>query len=299
MMKISFFKTGGMRLCPLFFLTATLLFAPSRSKAFDIDSGSLSFEECIDSADYYTSAKHWKDAERMTVNALRLKPANKTNWLLWANLGEIRENLGDLTGALTAYDIGLSLQPSSVKMLSGRASIHIAEKNIDKALEDLNMILNLDPSLEWPRMIRGFLLLDKGDLINAEKDFSILKSDYPDNPKSYIGLASIKQRDGNTAEAIKMYEKSLELSADEDVYFNLIKLKADCGQLPQAAESLREALKKFPRNGNLFLLRAYLHKLNFQNEEAEIALKLAKEYNADTHLIEAIFPKNNNTKRSK
>lgn len=298
MYKNSFIITGGKIICPLLFLAITSLSFGSY-KAADNNISDLTFEKCIDSAEYYSSIKRWNDAERMTVNALRLKPANKTNWLLWSNLAEIRQQLNDPTGALTAYNIGLSLQPSSIKMLSGRASILIEEKKLDEAFEDLNSILLIDSILEWPRMMRGLIALEKGDYYRATQDFETLKRRYPDNPQSYNGLAAISAKEGRTEEAIDLYKKSLSIMPDENVYFYLVALQADNDKLPDAAESLREAMKKFPRNGNLFLLRAYLHKLNFQNQEAEIALKLAREYGADSHLIENIFPKNSSSKRLK
>ena len=291
--------TGGKHMCPLLFLVlfATLLMFNNNAEA--SRSNELNFETCIDSADYYSSVKRWADAERFTVNALRLKPANKTNWLLWANLAEIRRNLNDADGALTAYDIGLSLQPLSERMLSGRASLLIEEKRMDEAITDLNTLLKNDSTLEWPRMIRAMLLLEMGQRSKAEDDYNILKQQYPTNVQAYNGLAAIHAMDGDTDKAIDLYTQSLNIQPDVDAYFYKIMLQADHGQLQQASETLRQAMKEYPRNGNLFLLRAYLHKLNFQNEAAEIALKLAVEYGADPHLIEKIFPKNRSNKGKK
>lgn len=292
------FPTGGKNFCPLLFFTALFLFPALKSEA-SHNPEEISFETFVDSAEYYSRHKRWDDAERMTVNALRLKPANKTNWLLWSNLAEIRRNLNDNDGALTAYDIGLSLQPESEEMLSGRASLLIEEKRFTEALDDLDLLLRNDSTLEWPRMIRGMLLTDLGNREKAEKDFDILKNLYPDNPQAYNGLASIRAMEGDLDEAIKLYSHSLCIRPDEDIYFYKVLLQVDSGHLPDASETLREAMKKYPRNGNLFILRAYIHRKNFQNEEADIALKLAKEYGADTHLIENIFPKNTESKGKK
>ena len=107
----------------------------------------------------------------------------------------------------------------------------------------------------------------------------------------------IQARRGNVKEALDMFSKSIDLNPDETTYIYKITLQADNGMLPEAAETLRSAMKQFPRNGNLFLLRAYLHKLNFQQEETEIALKLAKEYGADNHLIESLFPGKTSTRK--
>ncbi len=51
--------------------------------------------EYADSADRYIRNENWVDAERMIVNALRLEPANKSNYLLWSNLGIVRDRIGN------------------------------------------------------------------------------------------------------------------------------------------------------------------------------------------------------------
>ncbi|MDE5791862.1 MAG: tetratricopeptide repeat protein [Muribaculaceae bacterium] len=285
------FPTGGKQVCSLLFFAITSISFSSGAMAIEPSDG-LSFETMLDSAEYYSSHKQWDDAERMTVMALRLKPANKTNWFLWSNLAEIRRNLNDKEGALTAYDIGLSLQPTSAEMLSGRANLLIEERRLEDALEDLNLLLKNDSTAEWPRMIRGMVLLDMGDHQRAEDDFITLKNHYPNNRQAYNGLASIRATEGKLEEAIKLYSQSLSIEPDKEIFFYKVLLQAENGHLTEAAETLRDAMKIYPRNGNLFIMRAYLHKLNFQNDEAEIALKLAKEYGADSHLIENIFPKN-------
>lgn len=300
MINSSLFHIKGSKSLRSLFLLLNIisLFPALPAKAID-NLSELCFETYIDSADYYSSHSRWEDAERMTVKALQMRPANKQNWLLWSNLGEIRLQLNNLVGAVDAFDIGLTIQPNSIKLLLGKASVLLAQKRLEESLSDLNNILQLDSTLEWPRMMRAFILLDKNDYTNAEKDFIYLKDHFPDNYRAYIGLATIRSREKKYEDAINFYRQSIAISPEEDSYFYMILLQAESEKLPEAAESLREALKKFPRSGNLFILQAYLHKLNFQNLEAEVALKLAREYGADSQFIENFFPGNNQSKRKK
>lgn len=284
------FITGSKLICSLSIIFSFLILPYSAALEIKAQT-SVTFEELVDSAELYSSLKKWNKAEEMTIKALQLKPANKMNWLLWSNLAEIREKLDDIDGALTAYNIGLSLQPSSPKMRMGRAAVLMEVGRSEEAIADLSELIALDSIAEWPRMIRGMAHLGLGELNKAEEDFMVLKGINPENPQSYNGLAKIRAKQGKIKEAITLFSESLRINKDVDIYFYKISLQADNGMLPEASETLREAMKNFPRNGNLFLLRAYLHKLNFQQEEAEIALKLAKEYGADPQLIEVIFPK--------
>ena len=164
---------GGKRICsPLLILSLFLLLLPQSGYSETVSvERVMTYEEYIDSADYYSGRKNWEKAEAMTVNALRLKPAHRSNWLLWSNLGEIREKLGDIDGALTAYNIGLSLQPQSKKMLSNRAALLIEDGKQEAALSDLATLIEADSVAEWPRMIRGMIFLESGEVEIAETDF--------------------------------------------------------------------------------------------------------------------------------
>ncbi|MDE6718189.1 MAG: hypothetical protein K2J70_08365, partial [Muribaculaceae bacterium] len=94
--------TRGKSLCPLFLF---LTFAFSWVNA-DAEESLLSIEEkyeaLIDSAECYASNHRWEEAEKTTVAALQLRPANKANWLLWSNLAEIRLKRNNPAGALEA-----------------------------------------------------------------------------------------------------------------------------------------------------------------------------------------------------
>ena len=99
----------------------------------------LSYEALIDSAEYYSQRSDWERAEKLTVEALRRKPASASNWILWSNLAEIRSRMGDVDGALDAYDIGLSQRPESLTLHKGRAALYISEGGIRKLLKILKL----------------------------------------------------------------------------------------------------------------------------------------------------------------
>ena len=75
----------------------------------------------VDSADNYIKRENWEAAERMTIAALRLKPANKLNYLLWSNLGDIRTRQQNYEGALEAFEIALASAPRKELILNNRA----------------------------------------------------------------------------------------------------------------------------------------------------------------------------------
>lgn len=245
----------------------------------------------VDSADNYIKREKWSDAERMTIAALKTKPASKLNHLLWSNLGDIRTRMEDYDGALQAFEIALTSAPKKELILNNRAYTYLQMGETDKAFADINESLRLDSIQEWPLKMRGIINLGKARYTEAGRDFESLKKHFPTNASAYSGLGKIEAIKGNDKDAISMFEKSIELEQNEDTWFCLILVNIEAGNLPKAKEQLLVALKRYPRCGNLYLLRGVIHKKNFENDEADIDKKIALDYGAEPHLVEQYLPK--------
>lgn len=245
----------------------------------------------VDSADNYIKRENWRDAERMTIAALKTKPANKLNYLLWSNLGDIRTRMEDYDGALQAFEIAMASAPKKELILNNRAYTYLQMGAAEKAYDDINESLKLDSVQEWPLKMRGVLNLSKARYTDSEKDFKSLRQHFPANASAYSGLGKLEAIKGNADSAISLFEKSIELEQSDDTWFYLILVNIESGNLPKAKEHLLIALKRYPRCGNLYLLRGLIHKKNFENNEADIDKKIALDYGADPHLVEQYLPK--------
>lgn len=250
-----------------------------------------SYIEYVDSADHYIKLNKWEDAERATIAALRKMPANKLNYLLWSNLGEIRTRLGRLEDALQAFDIGLASQPRNVDLLNKRAATYLELGMDSLARCDIDSSLNIDSVQRWPLRARGLMRLSNRQYELAETDLKNLVKHFPLDDGAYKGLGQIEAIKGNSDKAIEYYDRALDIHQDDETWFYKITVKIDSGKTEQAEEDLRNALKRFPRCGNLFLLRGLIHKLKFQNEAAMIDRKLAIEYGSDPLTVEKILPR--------
>lgn len=250
------------------------------------------YAECVDSADYYINREMWNAAERMTVKALRQKPALKVNYILWSNLGDIRAAKGEYEESLQAFDIALTSAPDKEKarILNNRSYTLLKIGKEDEALADMSESLALDTVQEWPLKMRGIINLNRRKFGDAEKDFQSLKRHYPRNAAAYTGLGKIAASKGDSDKAMEYLRKSLELEQDEDTWFYLVLINIESDNFSQAKEDLLVALKRYPRSGNLYLLRGLLHKKNYENNAALIDKKIALDFGADQHLVERFFP---------
>lgn len=247
--------------------------------------------EYVDSADYYIKRERWVDAERVTLSALKLMPGNKLNKYLWSNLGDIRCNLEDYKGSLQAFEIALAQDETNPDILTRRAYTYLKTGDRVHALNDINKALESDSILEWPLKMRGLINFGEGKYEMAERDFNSLKNHFPNNPESYKSLGKLYAMRGDNVEAVKLLKKSLELQQDEDSWLYLIMVNIEADNIKEAKEDLFTALKRYPRCGNLYLLRGVIHKLNYENDAALIDKKIATEYGADKELIDRYFPK--------
>ena len=254
-----------------FYLLAIFFMLPFATQA-----QSEKYFQLADSASYYIEKEQWNRAEEKIIEALRLEPANFNNSLLFSNLGIIRLQKAEYNKALEAFNLGLSIAPSSTVLLNNRARTFLLLENPDSALSDLDSSLRIDSLQEWPLQTKAFLLLQKGDLKQAQEIFNSISTLFPDNSLAYAGLAEIAQIEGNTDTAETFFKKSIELNPDdEDTLAAYILLLVEMSKFTEARQTVRKAIEKNPNNGMFYLLRGFISRLNYQTDEALADKKIA------------------------
>ena len=249
-----------------------------------------SYMAYADSADMYLSRERWDMAEKMIRNALRTDPGNPGNPMLFANLGVCLSAQHKYGEALEAFEIGLVRAPESTRILSSRALTYLAMQRTDDAIADLQTALRVDSTLQAPRRLYGQVLLAKGKNSEARTQFEILKRQHPKDSWGAMGLGLTMQNDRRHAEALDLFREALTLENEddrkEDIEVAIVGELLSLDRLPEANDAVRQAIERYPRCGMLYLMRAKLHHLNFQNSDAELDKKMAAEYGVDPQIIE-------------
>lgn len=245
--------------------------------------------ELADSADVYMKNERWGDAERVIVNALRHEPANKSNYMLWSNLGTVRTNMGDYDGALQAFDIGLSSAPNSTMLVSNRARTLIAKGETIQALADLDKALELDSALQWPRKMRGIIRAATGNLQGATEDLETYTGRFGKDAAVAETLGDIALTSDRKEEALSDYKEAYGLGKDETPLLKLLLTALETGRLEEYEEMLNSGISEHPNCGNLYLVRARLKKNRYQTSDMELDLKRAKELGADKNLYDELI----------
>lgn len=248
------------------------------------------YMQLADSADYYIARNNWVKAESYIVRALKLKPAYAGNSMLLSNLGVVKTHQHKYSEALLAYESALGIGRDSTAILNNRAYTFMDMNSPSDAYADLTTSLTIDSIQEWPREMRGLLRLRNHDLTGAEEDFSTLLSQHPGNEVAYCGLGTIAQERGDLPAALSLFSKAVDCRPTEENSLQKILVLVALDHINEAYEEARNAVKRFPREGNLFAALAYIYKLRYQYVEAEETKKIALNNGADSELIDRLFP---------
>lgn len=259
-------------------------FSAQNSSVVKIDT-TTAYYAFLDSAQYHINLQHWSTAENFIRQAIKSEPSNPNNSLLISNLATLQRYEGKLEDAAKNYTLAIDMTPNAVTLLNNRASLYIEMNKISEAVADYQRILKLEPENEEARYNIGMLLLENKDFKNAENQFvDLLRY----NPKSLLynqGMAFLYKATGNYSKAAANFSDVIKSSPTVSLLAN----RADCflmiGKLSEAADDINSAIQIEPNDGYLYLLRAKLKKLRYENEESQKDLQLAIDHGVDPALI--------------
>lgn len=238
-----------------------------------------------DSADIYIGRQDWEKAENSILKALRTEPGNVGNVMLISNLGIIRNRLEHYDEARESFDIVLSRLPKSTVALTGRAESYIGLKQYANALSDLDKALDTDSTLTVPLAMRGYLLLKLNRPEEAFKSFSRVVNLDSVSATGHAGLGDALANLGRNREAVSEYLKAIENEDRAEWRFRAGLLLLEEDNLEGAAEQAAHVLAQNPKDGDIYILMALIHKRRFETREAEIAEKMARDFGASPELI--------------
>lgn len=252
---------------------------------------SARYLELADSADFFIARENWNRAEEKIIEALRIEPANFSNSLLLANLGFVQTQKGEYSKAIQSLSLGLNIAPSSTVLLNNRAHTYLLSDSIDNAINDIDKSLQIDSLQEWALQTKAYIYLQENDSDSAKNLFNKIKNNFPDNASAYSGLAAVAEKEGDNKKALEYYKTALAIKPeDEEAREAYIFLLVKTDEYSLARSELRQAIEKNPENPMFYLLRGYLHRLNFRMDEAQADKKLAISKGLDPKYVSSFIP---------
>ncbi len=183
-------------------------------------------------------------------------------------LGLARWRSGDLRGALAAYDRSVELDPRQRLTRAERGRLRKGLGDIDGAIADITVLLELAASPSATDHIeRALLLITKTDHAGARRDLERALALEPstDTGDSWFVRANLLLESGDFEAAIPAFERTIELwphSANRSACYVFVAIAAEnTGDLERARLSLQRFLLTAPRHPRAPFAKAMLRRL--------------------------------------
>lgn len=249
----------------------------------DLDTETPYFQ-AIDSAQNYIYSHDWPKAEQWLMTAIKHEPDNPNNSLLLSNIATLQRYQGKLAEAVRNYTLALDMTPHAVTLLLNRAALYVEMDSVGRAEDDYERVCELDLYNTEARYSLGVLAMERGDTRRAEDLFNEIKRINPNSGLYHEGMGLLHKRRGNYARAAELFSQVIKVQPSVQLLGN----RADCyliqGRLNDAEADIRTALGMNPDDPYLYVLRAKLNKLRFQQDDMNrdidraVSLGLSRDY---------------------
>lgn len=247
------------------------------------DNQDIEFRALANQANVMLSLHQFQMALETGKKAVAINPFNAQ---IYGILVDANVELGNYKEAVAMADKMVATRPDlrSYSRVSYLRQIYGDNKG---AIEAMNLAAEAGypgaEDTEWARITLGDLLLNAGDLKNAEGVYQLTLENRPGYPYGEIGLAKVEKAKGNYDAAIKHTEtaiRNMSLPGFVDMLSDLYELKGDKGKAQEIrgeiVDLLEEVQKEEPKdapvkhNGARELAMAYL-----KNNDLDKALQYA------------------------
>lgn len=192
----------------------------------------------------YSRNQVWKDSKTLWSDAVKKMPEAEAAWY---NLGSIKNNSLDYTGALEAYDNAIRINPTYSDAYASRGMTKINLGKFKEGLADCDISIKLNPSYAYSYLCEGIGYADLNILDSALKRFNKaidLKKDYNE---ALSGRGVVKARLGDDPGAMQDFDRAIAIDPGfADVYSNRGIAKAIKNKLKESLADFNTAVNLKP-----------------------------------------------------
>ena len=185
--------------------------------------------------------------------AIRLAPSNSNQYFSRALLFNDLEQYDDAIADITRY---IELNPDEPDGYDVRGIIYTSKGEPEKAFQDYNYIIETLTTTGFINVTayinRGWAYYLLGDYESALADFDSALNASPDSVYARFNRGLTYLQLGKINLAYQDYEHGIDIQLNNSPY-------PDEDLIEAAIIDLTEAIEKTPENGNLYLLRGYVH----------------------------------------
>ena len=163
---------------------------------------------------------------------------------VYNNRGIVYCKIGEFDKALNDFNTAIELNPDDFIPYNNRGNVYRRKDEINNAIGDFNTALTLKPDYAEAYHNRGDVYGNEGSFDRALKDLNMAIELEPDFAEPYNSRGSVYHKTGELEKAIADFDMAIELKPDyAKAYYNRGNLYGKTGDVGKAIEDLSKAIK--------------------------------------------------------
>lgn len=227
-----------------------------------------------------------EQAERMFREAMRIEPAQRSNAMIYYQIGRMQERRERYEKALESYTMGLNISSHLLPLRMARASLYMRLGNLNKALVDYSDVLDWKEDEQEALFMRAYIYTEQRLYKKARADYEALLRLNPAHEKARVGLVLLNDKDNRPREAMEQINAMITTSPDHAMLYAIRAGMEQDRKLYEAAEDdFNRAIELDPENTDYLLNRAMLYITTNRKKEARADLDKALQLGADANEV--------------
>ncbi len=164
--------------------------------------------------------KQWDEAIAAWTEIIRLVNNPKQKSVIYSNRGNAYSDKGDKDRAIQDYDKAIELNPQNADAFNNRGVVYRNKGDKDRAIQDYDKAIELNPQHAEVFYNRGVTYSDKGDKDRAIQDYDKAIELNPQHAEAFNNRGVAYSDKGDKDRAIQDYAKAIELNPQNAKAFN-------------------------------------------------------------------------------
>ncbi|KAL8727680.1 MAG: hypothetical protein Q9181_005620 [Wetmoreana brouardii] len=214
----------------------------------------------------------------------KITPAHlaSLNEAVWLGIGSASELMGDLDGALTAYERALQHNSQSITAMNAISCILRTKENFPKAVDFLQAILRLDANNgeTWGSLGHCYLMMEDLQQAYAAYQQALYHLRDPKEPKLWYGIGILYDRYGSLEHAEEAFSQVMRMQPDfekaNEIYFRLGIIYKQQQKYNQSLECFKYIVTNPPRpltEEDIWFQIGHVHEQQKDYESAKAAYR--------------------------
>lgn len=223
-----------------------------------------SYDEWVNRAVKATEADSLAQAVEYLRKAVSTDPAHEQNVWLYTNMGYLQCSLQHYDEAMQSYTFALNVAPFHVPALLGRATLYMEMGKLELARVDYSLVLDVEKDHEEALLMRAYIYKVQRQYKFAEADYAHLLRLRPDHFSARLGMAMLKQSQGERVESVQLLSVLITESAQDSERLALLyraraEVEWESGRSDNALLDVEHSLKYDASQAEVYLLRGQIY----------------------------------------